>query len=142
MAVILHAPHFQEQLNELLKYTDLILLDLKHINRKKHINLTGMANDHILEFAKSPFRYNKFQFGFVMFLYLRISDSDEDLHDLGDFIGTLKNVKKIEILPYHKLGVYKWEALGLEYPLKDIEPPSEDHVKNAYQISNKKFDFA
>ena len=52
-----------------------------------------------------------------MFLYQRITDDDEDLHELGDFIGTLKNVKKIEILPYHKLGVYKWEALGLEYPL-------------------------
>ena len=62
------------------------------------------------------FQINKFLFGFAMFLYLRITDDDEDLHELGDFIGTLKNVKKIEILPYHKLGVYKWEALGLRIP--------------------------
>ena len=100
------SPQFQEELNELLTYTDLILLDLKHINRKKHISLTGMGNDHILQFA------------------------------------TLQNVKKIEILPYHKLGVYKWEALGLEYPLADIEPPSQDRVKNAYEILSKQVVFA
>ena len=71
-----------------------------------------------------------------------ITDIDEDLDELGDFIATLKNVKKIEILPYHKLGVYKWEALGLEYPLEDIEPPSEDRVKNAYEILSKQVVFA
>ena len=84
------------------------------------------------------FPINKFLFGFAMFLYQRFLTIDEDLHELGDFIGTLQNVKKIEILPYHKLGVYKWEALGLEYPLADIEPPSQDHVKNAYEIYQNK----
>ncbi len=97
------APLFQEQLNELLKYTDLILLDLKHINRKKHIQLTGMANDHILEFARL-LSEREIPVWIRHVLVPSITDDEQDLNDLGDFIGTLKNVKKVEILPYHKLG--------------------------------------
>lgn len=126
------SPLFQEQLNELLNYTDLILLDLKHINRKKHIKLTGMANDHILDFARYLSDRN-IPVWIRHVLVPGISDDPTDLEHLGDFIGTLKNVQKIEILPYHKLGVYKWEALGLEYPLKDVEPPSEELVDFAYE---------
>ena len=58
----------------------------------------------------------------------------QDLQKLGEFIGTLKNVQKVEILPYHKLGVYKWEALGHEYQLKDIEPPSDESVRFAQEM--------
>jgi pyruvate formate lyase activating enzyme len=136
-----NAPQFQEELNELLTYTDLILLDLKHINRKKHISLTGMGNDHILQFA-ALLSDKQIPVWIRHVLVPTISDIDRDLHELGDFIATLQNVKKIEILPYHKLGVYKWEALGLEYPLADIEPPSEDRVKNAYDILTKQVMFA
>jgi pyruvate formate lyase activating enzyme len=125
--------HFLDQLDELLEYTDLVLLDLKHINRKKHIKLTGMANDHILEFA----RYlsdRKVPVWVRHVLVPTVTDDSEDLEQLGEFIGTLNNIHKIEILPYHKLGVYKWETLGLEYPLKDIEPPDEDKVDYAYSL--------
>lgn len=127
---------FQEQLKELLKYTDLILLDLKHINRNKHIKLTGMANDHILKFAR-------FLSDCHVPVWIRhvlvpgISDDERDLYNLGEFISTLENVQKVEILPYHKLGVYKWEALGLEYPIKSVDPPSEDDVNRAYEIITK-----
>ncbi len=130
------APLFQEQLKEVMKYTDLVLLDLKHINRQKHIKLTGMANDHILDFAR-------FLSDLKMPVWIRhvlvptVTDDVEDLNQLGDFIGTLQNVQKVEILPYHKLGVYKWDALGLEYPLQDIEPPSEEKVEEAYQTLTK-----
>ena len=133
-------PLFQEQLKEVLKYTDLILLDLKHINRKKHIKLTGKPNDHILEFAKY-LSDQKIPVWIRHVLVPTITDDEEDLHALGDFIGTLENVKKLEILPYHKLGVYKWEALGLQYPLKDIEPPSSESVDNAYNILTKSVTF-
>ncbi|NRD80428.1 pyruvate formate lyase-activating protein [Bacillus sp. BRMEA1] len=127
-----HSKLFIEQLEELLKYTDLILLDLKHINRKKHIQLTGMANDHILEFAKFlSERHIPIWIRHV--LVPTITDAPEDLTKLGEFIGTLDNVDKIEILPYHKLGVYKWEALGHEYPLKGIEPPTGENVDFAYR---------
>ncbi len=124
--------HFTDQLEELLQYTDLILLDLKHINRKKHIQLTGLANDHILEFAKFLSDKN-IPVWIRHVLVPSVTDDPEDLQKLGEFIGTLKNVQKIEILPYHKLGVYKWEALGHEYPLKNIEPPTEESVTFAFE---------
>jgi len=127
------SPLFQEQLIELFSVTDLILLDLKHINRKKHIKLTGMGNDHILSFA-TFLSEKKIPVWIRHVLVPTINDSPEDLRMLGDFISTLSNIEKVEILPYHKLGVYKWEALGLEYPLKGIEPPSEASVKFAYNM--------
>ena len=128
-----HAEHFQSNLKELLTYTDLILLDIKHIDRKKHISLTGMANEHILEFAQF-LSEQSIPVWIRHVLVPTISNDHADLQKLGEFIGTLKNVKKVEVLPYHKLGVYKWEALGMEYPLKDIEPPSEEETQLAYEI--------
>ncbi|MEW9501196.1 pyruvate formate-lyase-activating protein [Jeotgalibacillus marinus] len=128
--------HFLDQFRELLQYTDLVLLDLKHIDRKKHIDLTGMSNVHILEFA----RYlsdEKIPVWVRHVLVPTVTDDVENLKKLGEFIGTLQNVQKIEILPYHKLGTYKWEALGYEYPLADIEPPSEEKVDLAYQLLTK-----
>src|SRR3954462_8772837 len=127
------APLFQEQLSELLKYTDLILLDLKHINRKKHIQLTGMANEHIIEFAQF-LSERKVPIWVRHVLVPTVTDEPEDLQKLGEFIGTLENVQKIEILPYHKLGVYKWEALGHEYQLNHVEPPTEPSVEFASQM--------
>lgn len=128
-----HAATFQAQLKELLEYTDLILLDLKQINRKRHIDLTGMANDHILEFARFLSDIKK-PVWIRHVLVPTITDIDEDLEKLGEFIGTLENVEKVDVLPYHKLGVYKWETLGLDYPLKDINPPSEERVQHAYEL--------
>lgn len=132
-----HAELFQKNLKELLSYTDLILLDLKHIDRKKHKKLTGMANDHILEFA----RYlsdNNVPIWVRHVLVPTVTDDEEDLRNLGAFIGTLNNVQKVEVLPYHQLGVYKWEALGMEYPLKDIQPPSEEKTAFAQRLLTEK----
>jgi pyruvate formate lyase activating enzyme len=128
-----HSKLFTIQLEELLTYTDLILLDLKHINRKKHIQLTGMSNDHILEFAKF-LSDRRVPIWVRHVLVPTVTDDPEDLQKLGEFIGTLGNVAKIEILPYHKLGIYKWEALGLDYPLKDVESPTEENLEFAYQM--------
>jgi pyruvate formate-lyase 1-activating enzyme len=129
-------PHFLEKLDRLLEYTNLILLDIKHINSQKHKIITGHPNDHILDFA----RYlsdNKIPVWIRHVLVPGLTDFDEDLHQLADFIKTLDNVEKIEVLPYHKLGIYKWENLGLDYPLKDTEPPSKERVENAKTILEK-----
>lgn len=130
------APLFQQQLQELLQYTDLILLDLKHIDRKKHIKLTGLPNDHILEFAKYLSQRNV-PIWIRHVLVPGITDDPEDLRQMGNFIRTLNNVQKIDILPYHRLGVYKWEALGLKYPLENVIPPSDEDVKQAYELITK-----
>lgn len=127
------ADQFQKNLKEVLKYTDLVLLDLKHIDQSKHKKLTGMSNKHILDFAKF-LSDQKIPVWIRHVLVPSVTDDEEDLRKLGEFIGTLDNVEKVEILPYHKLGVYKWEALGMEYPLKDIEPPSDDEVEKARKL--------
>jgi pyruvate formate lyase activating enzyme len=126
---------FQQKLNELLSYTDLILLDLKHIDEKKHRKLTGKTNQHILQFAQFLSKKN-IPVWIRHVLVPTITDDPNDLRRLAAFIRTLNNVKKIEILPYHKLGVYKWKALGLKYPLEGIEPPSEESVEMAQRILN------
>lgn len=128
-------PNFMEKLDELLQYTDLILLDLKHIDSEKHRFITGMTNEHILDFAQYLSEKN-IPVWIRHVLVPTLSDFDEDLLRLADFIKTLNNVEKIEVLPYHKLGVYKWESLGLEYKLKDVEPPSQERVENAKRILN------
>lgn len=128
-------PFFIRGLDELLKYTDLVLLDIKHINDQKHRKLTGKPNSHILRFAHYLDEKN-IPVWIRHVLVPGITDSKEDLTDLGQFIRTLSNVEKVEILPYHKLGVYKWNVLGLTYPLEDIQPPSEEAVQNAYQLLN------
>ncbi|WP_102275436.1 pyruvate formate-lyase-activating protein [Cytobacillus massiliigabonensis] len=131
-----NAPLFQEQLKELLQYTDLVLLDLKQIDKEKHKRLTGLTNDHILTFA----RYlsdHEVPVWIRHVLVPTISDDEQDLRKLGEFIHSLNHVQKVEVLPYHKLGVYKWEALGLDYPLKEIEPPSEEKTAWAQRILTK-----
>lgn len=119
--------------NELLEYTDLILYDLKHIRRDGHIKLTGLPNDNIIELAKYLSEVNQPVWIRHVLVPSR-TDYDELLMELGDFVATLNNVKKFEVLPYHKLGVYKYEALGIPYPLKGIEPPSQERVENAKRL--------
>ena len=62
------------------------------------------------------------------------NDTDAYLHRLADFIHTLKNVERVEVLPYHTLGVFKWETLGIPYALEGIKPPTKERVKNAERI--------
>lgn len=124
---------FQKKLAKVLELTDLILLDLKHINNEKHIKLTGKTNQHILEFARYLSEKN-IPVWVRHVLVPGITDNSDDLQELKDFINELTNVEKIEVLPYHKLGVYKWKALGLRYPLEGVEPPTAETIQVANNI--------
>ena len=64
------------------------------------------------------------------------SDYEEDLYNLHEFLETLENIQRIEVLPYHTMGIYKWENLGLSYPLDGIDPPTKERVKLAEKILN------
>ena len=127
------SPHFLRKLDELLKYTDLLLLDLKHIDIDKHKELTNVYNSHILEFAKLLSEKKK-PVWIRHVLVPGVTDDEEDMKRLARFIHELENVEKVEILPYHELGVYKWEALGLEYKLSHVEPPTQSMVDRAKRI--------
>ena len=123
---------FFSKFEELMKYTDLLLLDLKEINPTRHKDLTGFDNSNIIEMAKYLSEINK-PVWIRHVLVPEHSDSDEDLDALGDFIDTLSNVDRVEILPYHTLGKFKWENLGIPYTLESISPPSAERIENAKQ---------
>lgn len=118
---------------KLLEYTDLVLLDIKHIDEDGHIKLTGKSNKNTLAFAKYLSETGK-DIWIRHVLVPEITDKDEYLYKLREFIDGLKTVKKVEVLPYHTLGVVKYEKLGLDYMLKDIQPPAKERILNAKNI--------
>ena len=126
---------FFSKFNELLKYTDLMLLDIKHIDREEHIKLTGKPNDNI----KDCFEYLS-EVGQPIWirhvLVPGITDNDDYLRRTREFIEKLSNVQRIEVLPYHSMGQHKFEALGIKYQLEGVESPTKERVDNAYEILN------
>ena len=115
---------------ELIKYTDLVMLDIKHIDPKGHMDLTEQKNDNILKFAQF-LAVNNVPTWIRHVLVPGITQKDEYLYALGQFIGGLKTLKAVDVLPYHDMGKAKYEALGIEYPLPDTPIPSKEDVLNA-----------
>lgn len=128
-------PEFLKKFDELLKYTDLVLLDLKEFDREKHKNLTGVDNQNIFEMAQ--YLSDK---GIAMWirhvLVPGLTDAKEDLQKLADFTSGLKTVEKVEILPYHTLGILKYENMGIPYPLSDVATPDREQISTAEKIFN------
>ena len=120
---------------ELMKVTDLVMLDLKHIDNEKHKALTGQPNTNILEMAQELSDMGK-PMWIRHVLVPERTDYDEDLNNLSEFIKTLKTVERVEVLPYHTLGIHKWETLGIENVLENegISTPTKDRVINAKNI--------
>lgn len=118
---------------ELMKYTDLVLLDIKQIDEQEHRKLTGQTGENILAMARKLSDMEKP----VWIRHVLVpggSDKDEYLYRLADFIHTLKNVQRVEVLPYHTLGTFKWEKLGIPYPLEGVKPPTQERIDNARRI--------
>ena len=118
---------------ELMKYTDLILLDIKHIDNDAHKQLTGWGNENILDCARYLLDIGK-PVWIRHVLVPGINDDDASLHKLRAFIDTLSNVERVDVLPYHSLGVYKWEQLGIPYALTDVKSPTEESVLHARKV--------
>ena len=124
-------------IKELLQYTDLVLLDIKHINNEKCIDLTGLSNNNNLEFAKYLSNINK-KMWIRQVIVPGYTDDKYDLYELKKFINSLNSVEKVELLPYHNMGKYKWEKLGEKYPLENVPSPTIDEIekiKNILDIS-------
>ena len=120
-------------IKEVLKYTDLVLLDIKHIDDEKCKELVGVSNKKELEFA----RYlsdNNIKMWIRQVLVPGYTDDGQDLLKLKNFLSTLKTVEKIQILPYHNMGKYKWEKLGLEYPLEGVREANQEDIDIAKKI--------
>ena len=122
-----------EDIKTLLNYTDLVLLDIKHIDPIKCKDLVGVSNERELKFAEY-LSQNNIDMWIRQVLIPGYTDDENDLKKLKSFIDKLNNVKKVELLPYHNMGEYKWKKLGLNYDFKDVKVPTAEEVKNAKEI--------
>lgn len=118
---------------DILKYTDLVMLDIKHIEPDEHLKLTAQKIDSVLDFARFVSEQG-------VDLWIRhvlvpgITQNDDQLYKLGRFIGELKTLKTVDVLPYHDMGKAKYEAMGIPYPLPDTPIPTKDDVIKARDI--------
>ena len=124
---------FFSKFRALLHDTDLLLVDIKHIDPAAHRSLTGQPNDNILDMLRFLSREGK-PVWIRHVLVPGVTDDDGALHRLRAFLDTLRNIERVEVLPYHSLGAYKWKELGLAYSLEGTQPPSADRVRNAEEI--------
>ena len=126
---------FFGKFNELMKYTDLFMLDIKHIDDEEHKKLTGQTNKNILDMAQYLSKNGK-KMWIRHVLVNRITTDDRYLNHHTEFIDTLKTVDRVEVLPYHTLGVFKWKELGIPYQLEGVEPPTKEQIECAKRILN------
>ena len=122
-----------DEIKELLNYTDLVLLDIKQIDDEKAKSLTGVSNKNELAFA----RYlsdNNIPMWIRQVLIPGYTDDENDLLKLKDFINTLSGVERIELLPYHDYGKFKWKELGEKYELDDVIAPTQEEIDRAKNI--------
>ncbi len=127
-----------ESVKELLKWTDLVLLDIKQMDSSMHEVITGRDNKKILEFAsylKSIGKPSWLRYVLVPGL----TDKHEDLESLGEYFRSFENIEKIEIQPYHTLGKHKWQLMDKKYPLEDVSLNTEENIQRVKSILHNYF---
>ncbi len=124
-----------DDVKKLLSLTDLVLLDIKHIDDEKCKNLVGFSNKLELEFAKYLSSQN-IPIWIRQVLVPGYTDNEQDLLKLKDFISSLKTVQKVELLPYHDMGKFKWKRLGFDYALENVRNANSDDIEKAKKVLN------
>ena len=130
---IVYDPECPEKVDKVLAATDLVMLDIKHIDPEEHKKLTGFSNKNILSFA-----HHIAELGIP--LWIRhvvvpgITDSEDELFRLGEFISGLKTLKALDVLPYHDMAKVKYKELGIPYPLPDTPPLTKEQAHAARDI--------
>lgn len=128
-----YVPARHEKIDEALKYTDLVMLDIKHIDNEEHKRLTGKGNRNILAFAEH-IRELGIPVWIRHVVVPGITDKYEELFALGEFLSTLSNIKALDVLPYHDMAKPKYAELGLDYPLGDTPPLTKEEAIKARDI--------
>lgn len=131
-------PNLMAKFDRLIKSTDLIMLDIKHIDDSTHLEITSRSNKNILAFLKYLDKNN-------VPVWIRhvvvpgLTDKEEDLVKLGEFLGKFKNIQALDVLPYHNMGKVKYDNLGMEYPLIDTPPASKELANKAKELIQQGF---
>lgn len=126
-------PQWLESFKELMSVTDLVILDLKEIDAEKHKSLTGFDNSNILKMAQW-LSDNGHSMWIRHVLVPNLTDDADGLKKMHEFISSLKTVERVEILPYHTLGIMKWNSLGVKYPLENTPVPTKEQIETAEKI--------
>lgn len=128
---------FFSKFERLMELTDTVLLDIKHIDDEAHRRLTRHSNQNILDCARYLSDINK-RVWIRHVLVPGVTDDDGALQRLRTFLDTLTSVERVEVLPYHTLGVFKYEKLGIDYPLTGVAAPTQERIDNARRILRAK----
>lgn len=126
-------PEYLASFDRLMRSTSLVILDLKEMDPERHRQLTGKDNANILDMARRISDLG-------VPLWIRhvlvpgVTDDEDGLRQMSDFISSLKTVQRVEVLPYHTLGLFKWKKLGINYPLPDAVPPTAEQVRRAEEL--------
>ena len=126
---------------ELMQEIDLVLLDVKQINPERHLNLTERSNEQTLKTAQW-LEDNGKPFWLRYVLVPGISDFEEDIRALGEHFKSFKMLQRVEVLPYHTLGIHKYETMGQEYKLKETKTNTPEQLDRAMALFNEYFDCA
>ncbi len=121
-------------INDLMNYVDLFLYDIKHIDDINHQKLTGVSNEKILKMAEYISNEKHIPMWIRVVYIPGITDKGNSIDRLKNYISTLSSVSKVEVLPYHDMGIYKWQKLGIEYKLKDIKIPTIEECEKIQSI--------
>ncbi|MDO5597758.1 MAG: pyruvate formate-lyase-activating protein [Acidaminococcus sp.] len=124
---------FFSKFQQMMEVTDILLLDVKHIDLEAHKKLTGWGNENILDLFRYLSDIHK-PIWVRQVLVPGYTDDPASLQRTREFLDTLTNVQRVEVLPYHNMGLYKWEELGIPNQMKDVEPPTEEQVDAARKI--------
>jgi len=117
----------------LLDLVDLVLLDIKAWTNEDYLSITGKSVTPVLEFAKLLERLQKPTW--IRFVLVpRLTDREETIHGIAAFVQNMKNVERVEVLPFHKYGESKYKELGLKYTLSETQPPSEERTEEVREI--------
>lgn len=129
---------WNESVEELLGLVDLVLLDVKQCNPERHQSLTARSNEQTLKTA-AWLEANQHPFWLRYVLVPGISDFEEDIRLLGEKLGAYSQIERVELLPYHRLGVHKYEAMGWEYKLKDVKENTPEQLDRAAALLKEYF---
>ncbi|OLP17627.1 pyruvate formate-lyase 1-activating enzyme [Leptolyngbya sp. 'hensonii'] len=126
-----------QTVRDVVRFVDLVLLDIKSWDPKTYATVTQVSIRPTLDVAKYLSDIHKPTW--IRFVLVpELTDDPDNVNGLADFVATLQNVEKVEVLPFHQMGKYKWEQMGLAYPLKDTPIPTPDQIQQVVEIFRRR----
>lgn len=124
-----------ETIEKLLPYLDQYLLDIKHMNPRKHKEFTGRSNELMIENAMKIAKSGMTELSIRVPVIPGFNDTEEEIRQIAAYTATLPNVKRMHLLPYHRLGQDKYTGLNREYLMGDVKPPTNEHMEKLLKIA-------